>query len=214
MNFDRVIRLTSGAGNGVDQACLMTASNMLIGKGSMGDVATCQCDLIRAFVIPTNDAMPDDLRCELYGPLVYEILGTKTDDPQLLQQRAFAFADWAVREIAPIALRANGLAEDAKKLEGLPTICDDATAAAVADAAARAAADAVAAAVAAASAATHAAHAARAAAASAAAHAARAAANTIWRKCPEIILRVAAIGDRRPVEPACTVDELADALSK
>jgi hypothetical protein len=87
------IRLSHGAGNGVNSACLMTASNMLIGKGNLGDTSTCQCDLIRAFVIRTNDKMPLDLLEELYGPLCWEIIGTKTDDREVIQKRAFAFAD-------------------------------------------------------------------------------------------------------------------------
>jgi hypothetical protein len=258
----RVINLTHGAGNGTDKACLMTASNMLIGKGELGDINDCVCLLLRRFIIITNDVMPIPLLRELYGPLVWEILGTRTDDPVVLQQRAFAFADWAVREIAPMALDAQGLHEAANKLRGLSAITDKESAQNAADAAdaaysaraaadaaaadaraaraARAAADAAAASAAATDAAydvatdaAYAAHAARAAAADAAraaaadaaahavAHAAAyavvhasdaAATDAIWCKCPEIIRRVAAIGDKRPVEICMGVEELADSL--
>lgn len=69
MLLDRPLKLCRGAGNGVDSACLMTAANMLTGNGARGDEAVCVCPVIRAFIIPTNDCMADDLRQELYGPL-------------------------------------------------------------------------------------------------------------------------------------------------
>ena len=192
----RVIKLCSGKGNGIDTACLMTASNMLIGRGEDGDENSCVCPVLREFIIQTNDVMPDDLRAELYGPLVFEILGTRNDDVEVLRQRALAMADWAVREIEPIALDEAGLKIMADTLRSLPEIVDrqtaDATFAAVADAYATYTALAVNAVY---------------------------AADPIWRLCPEIILRVAAIGDLRPKsgfdQSSCvlTVDELADVLS-
>lgn len=105
-----------------------------------------------------------------------------------------------MRRIAPIALRANGLEADAAKLEGLAEIVDPETARA-----ARAAADAANAA--------NAANASDAARATADA-AADAAADAVWRLCPEIIRKVAAIGDTRPVEVVLTREELACKLGK
>lgn len=225
----KIIHLTHGAGNGVDTACLMTASNMLCGRGADGDYNSCVCLVIRSFIITTNDAMPEALLGELYGPLAWEILGTRTDDPSVERQRAYRFSDWAVREVAPIALDAKGLHEQAAKLRGLEPVVDQPTAADAGNAAYAAsyAADAGNAANAAyaGNAATSASYAACAAAYAAyagadAAHAACAAAayagadaETIWRKCPDIIREVAAIGDRRPVETVIGHDELADALA-
>jgi len=217
----KIIHLTHGAGNGVDTACLMTASNMLCGRGADGDYNSCVCLVIRSFIITTNDAMPEALLGELYGPLAWEILGTRTDDPSVERQRAYRFSDWAVREVAPIALDAKGLHEQAAKLRGLEPVVDQPTAADAGNAANAAsyAADAGNAANAAyaGNAANAAAHAACAAAYAAYAGAdaayAGADAETIWRKCPDIIREVAAIGDRRPVETVIGHDELADALA-
>ena len=195
----KIIHLTHGAGNGVDTACLMTASNMLCGRGADGDYNSCVCLVIRSFIITTNDAMPEALLGELYGPLAWEILGTRTDDPSVERQRAYRFSDWAVREVAPIALDAKGLHEQAAKLRGLEPVVDQPTAADAGNAA---------------NAAAHAACAAAYAAyAGADAAYAGADAETIWRKCPDIIREVAAIGDRRPVETVIGHDELADALA-
>ena len=230
----RVIHLTHGAGNGINKACLMTASNMLIGRGEDGDNNSCVCQLLQSFIIATNDAMPEELLGELYGPLIWEILGTRNDDPAVIQRRAYAFADWTVREVAPLALESAGMLTHARTLRELPEIVDIETAlAADAYAAARAAADAAHAAAYAASArasAAHAAAAARASAADAAADAAHAAAYAaayaasarasaahaarIWHMCPDIIRRAASIGDRRPVETVITIDQLAKLLCR
>ena len=199
----RVINLTHGAGNGIDTACLMTASNMLIGRGEDGDNNSCVCSLLRLFIVLTNNPMPLPLLRELYGPLAWEILGTRNDDPAVMRARACAFADWSVREIAPLTLESIGLSAEADKLRSLSEIVDDQSARAAADAA-RAAADAADAADAD-DAADDAARAAR-----AAADAARSA--NAWRKCPEIIRRVSAIGDKRPVECVIDAEQLARAL--
>ena len=222
----RVINLTHGAGNGIDTACLMTASNMLIGRGEDGDNNSCVCSLLRLFIVLTNNPMPLPLLRELYGPLAWEILGTRNDDPAVMRARACAFADWSVREIAPLTLESIGLSAEADKLRSLSEIVDDQSARAAADAA-RAAADAADAADAD-DAADDADYAARAAADAAdaddaddaaddAARAARAAADAArsanaWRKCPEIIRRVSAIGDKRPVECVIDAEQLARAL--
>lgn len=227
------IHLTHGAGNGVDRACLMTASNMLIGRGQDGDNNSCVCPVIRRFIIATNDSMPESLLGDLYGPLAWEILGTATGDPKIEQQRACKLADWAVRQIAPIALEADGFTKYADSLRALPPIADEQSANAAAGAA-RAAANATNAAYST-NAAAYAAYAAV-RAYNAAANAANAAYTTnaaadavdaassaasytaaytenVWRMCPEIIREVAAIGDRRPVETVIDRETLADALA-
>lgn len=97
----REINLTHGAGNGVDKACLMTASNMLIGKGEDGDNSSCVCPILRRFIITTNDAMPIGLLGELYGPLAWEIIGTRNDAPEVLAARTFKLVDWCFRMQMP-----------------------------------------------------------------------------------------------------------------
>ena len=119
----RVVNLTHGSGNGVDKACLMTAANMLIGKPKEGDNCGCVCPVIRAFIITTNDEMPEPLLSELYGPLVWEILGTKST-PEVELQRAYLSADFAVRTLVPIVLDNYGAVTEAESLRALPAIVD------------------------------------------------------------------------------------------
>jgi pyruvate/2-oxoglutarate dehydrogenase complex dihydrolipoamide acyltransferase (E2) component len=166
----RVVNLTHGSGNGVDKACLMTAANMLIGKPKEGDNCGCVCPVIRAFIITTNDEMPEPLLSELYGPLVWEILGTKST-PEVELQRAYLSADFAVRTLVPIVLDNYGAVTEAESLRALPAIVDQQSARAAYAANAANAARAANAAYAAARAA-YAANAADAAAAANAAHAA------------------------------------------
>ena len=216
----RVVNLTHGSGNGVDKACLMTAANMLIGKPEEGDNCGCVCPVIRAFIITTNDEMPEPLLSELYGPLVWEILGTKST-PEVELQRAYLSADFAVRTLVPIVLDNYGAVTEAESLRALPAIVDQQSADA-ANSAARAAraADAAAAAYAAnaadAAAASRAARAADAAyaAARAAYAAANAAANSaaVWSLCRDHIRAMVAIGDTRPVETVISHDVLCDRL--
>lgn len=236
--MDLFPKLCHGDGNGIDTACLMTASNMLIGKGHEGNNNSCVCPIIRQFIIQTNDAMPEDLLQELYGPLAIEIIGTRNDDPVVRQQRGFTFADWSVREVVPLAFDIIGRHDHAATLRALSEISSQETAHAAAhvDAVAHvvhvATAYAVHTAIAAANVAHAAAHAAAHGAADTAIATARIAdaadvaarvahvttnarAANIWRLCPEIIRRVAAIGDLRLKERVplvMTMDELCEVL--
>jgi hypothetical protein len=223
--LDRVLRLTHGKGNGVDAACLMTASNMLIGRGADGDQNGCVCPIITAFIIPTNDDIPEALLGELYGPLLYEILGTRTDDFEVMKRRAYVFTDWSFRTALPLYLRVLGCEREAAALESLDEIVDHKTAALAALTARAALTDltdltdltALAALT------DLAARAARAALtdltdltdlAVRAVRAAdiRSAQEKIWRSCPDVIRRAASIGDRRPVETSMTAAELCERL--
>jgi len=129
MLLDKPLRLCHGAGNGVDTACLMTATNMLIGCGNKGDEAVCVCPVLRAFIITTNDCMPDALRQELYGPLPWLLIGTKTDDIGVMVRRAEILSD-AAQELAEYAeyaaKSAKYAAEYAAAERRIWTICRDA----------------------------------------------------------------------------------------
>ena len=190
MLLDKPLRLCNGAGNGVDTACLMTATNMLIGRGDKGDEAVCVCPVLRAFIITTNDCMPDDLRQELYGPLPWLLIGTKTSDVSVMVRRAEILSE-AAQELAKSA--AKSAAESAKYAA---KSADDAakSAAMYADDAAMYAAE---------------------SAKYAAMYADDAAEQRrIWMLCRDALVRAAEVGSKTPVEIVMTPDEICAALSK
>jgi len=183
----RTIKLCRGAGNGVSTACLATAVAMVAGEENPGDEPECMCPVIAAFVRRTNDAMPDDVRAEMYGDLPWMLVGTRTSNELVMQRRGWLVADAAVRCFAPVCLRDAGLGDRADLLESLSPVRDEQTARAAYTAADAAYAAAYATADAAAYAAAYAAHAAGAtayatadAAAYAAAYAAHAAGATAY----------------------------------
>ncbi len=100
----RVVKLVHGAGDGVSKACLMTASNMLIGQGENRDQNSCVCRILQAFIVITNDNMPLEILSDLYGPLVWEILGTTSDDEAVQSERSRAMVNWLIREAYPTIL--------------------------------------------------------------------------------------------------------------
>lgn len=121
----RVINLCHGEGNGVNTACLMMATNMLIGRGQDGDDAKCVCPVLRRFIIATNDGLPEDKLGELYGDLAWEIIGTRTNDLQVMLKRTFAMVDWLVRVVSPIALRSQELNWMADTVSRLQPVTDE-----------------------------------------------------------------------------------------
>lgn len=192
------IHLCQGSGNGVDQACLMTASNMLIGRGEDGDMNHCVCPVLRIFIMNVNDPMPDDLRDELLAPLAWEILGTCSDDPEVEQAR-LDYLNEQIAEIAKSILdtpRVRGVVSDWAE----PVRCwvapkdqlytqDFKTPDMERMNAARLAAELF-------------------------ACVAKYYRVSLWHRAPEIIRAMAAIGDKRPVETVITHDELAEALDR
>jgi hypothetical protein len=177
-----------------EEMCLMEAVAFVAGE-KWSDHPQCCCPVIAAFGRRLNDWLDDDERQQLI-PYVKRLIDTR-GDAALEQRRALMAADWAVRTIMPIALRAAGLHEHANRLEALPAIVSQETAEAakVTAQAASAAAGAVEAAEAAAWAANAAATRAR-AAAWAAAWAANAAWAAVPSARPEIIALSFALFDR------------------
>ena len=106
------------------------------GTGQITDHPPCESPACAEFAIVLNDSMPsDEMRTRLLGPLI-SILATTVITPKLEQQRAYYFADRAVRLFAPLALDAWGLPEQASTLRALPEVVDAASAdraAAIAD---------------------------------------------------------------------------------
>lgn len=124
----RVIQLTHGAGNGKDKACLMTASNMLIGRPQDKDKNHCVCPVIQQFIVITNDTMPEPLLGPLYGDLAWEILGTRTTNFEITRRRAFYLSCWVFRKLLPVILRQKGRWHPlAKQLSEIPETADQET---------------------------------------------------------------------------------------
>lgn len=106
-----------------DGLCVMETVAFIAGERH-SDHPGCASRVITEFAIRTNDAMPDDqTRTRLLGPLVWRIAGTRKG-PDLERRLAYECADWAVRTVAPIALRAAGCEEDARQLENLAPVRD------------------------------------------------------------------------------------------
>ena len=97
------------------------------GTGQITDHPPCESPACAEFAIVLNDSMPsDEMRTRLLGPLI-SILATTVITPKLEQQRAYYFADRAVRLFAPLALDAWGLPEQASTLRALPEAVDAAS---------------------------------------------------------------------------------------
>lgn len=195
----RVINLCHGAGDGVSSACLLTASNMVMGRGEFLDENDCVCQILRDFIVETNDSMPLDILGRIYTPLIWEIIGTKTNNKKILKRRARKLIDMCfdlhhkyIKEIDKPKRINRKTIEKFKKndysvdLYGMLvaygwrdyTECGQ--------------------------------------------HAAnfiqyiycytRKKDNKIWEECPKIIREIAKIGDKRPIETVITHDQLADSL--
>lgn len=113
--------------------CIMEAVAYVAGK-EHSDAPYCACPVIAAFLRVMNDNVPDDRRGALLSDFVFRLVGTKAT-ANIEQARAFMVADFAVRVVAPGALRVAGEQDLADKLAELPPIADEAAARAAADAA-------------------------------------------------------------------------------
>lgn len=89
------LKLCRGKGNGRDTACLATAVAILSGEPWALDDPSCLCPVIRDFIIGTNDAMPDELRHQFYGDLPWLLLGTRTDDYVVVEERTRMLVEFA-----------------------------------------------------------------------------------------------------------------------
>ena len=96
---------------------------------SWTDQPECVSLVIRSLCINLNDRLLSDAdRERVIGPHLFAPVGTNTGvDDEI--KRAFLCADRSVRVFAPYALRAMGLEVEAVKLESLPAIVDEASAA-------------------------------------------------------------------------------------
>jgi hypothetical protein len=121
-----VLRLLSGNHESREKGvCLLEAVAWMAGEDH-SDHPQCACPVLSAFGRSLNDRMPEDRRQEL-KPLIPLLVGSRKG-LEVERKRMYFLADRAVRVFAPIALRACGQEEWAKKLEDLTAIVDQKTA--------------------------------------------------------------------------------------
>jgi hypothetical protein len=132
------MKLVRGAGSPEEGACWMSAVQYYVDGKLWHDHPECVDPVIRKLCIWVNDTLRDGEREEKIGPYIFLPVGTNMGSA-LSVKRALRAADWAVREIAPIALQASGFGTIAPTLRLLQPVRDRASADAAAHAAAHAA---------------------------------------------------------------------------
>jgi len=97
----QTIRLTSGLGKKGTSHCVMAATS-IVAEEEFTDKPKCVCPTITSALIFLNESYDDDVeREEALGHLPWLIIGTRGDRNHE-RERAFLFADWAVRECCGI----------------------------------------------------------------------------------------------------------------
>jgi len=110
-----------------DGMCAMEAVAWLAGEPHT-DRPACACPVIASAVQVINDRIHDTAeRTALLVPLLPRVVGTRAG-AEIELKRTFIAADYAVRVLAPIGLRACGLTEIADRLATLSPIVDEKTA--------------------------------------------------------------------------------------
>lgn len=102
--------------NPADGACAMDAVNWLV-HGEHGDQPQCACPVIRAYIIPGNDAMPYDVRQRLLDYLP-RIAGSRSQAHETERMRVVVLG--ALRIFVPRTLDAAGFHSLAAVLRAIP----------------------------------------------------------------------------------------------
>lgn len=162
-------RLAAGAHEQPDagRMCAMEWAAWLAGEPH-SDRPVCVCPVVAGLARRVNDRMPDTHRDHLI-PVLLAAIGTRSTTADEVT-RAMIAADWAVRSVAPLALRLRGHHHVADRLAALAPITSRDSAWAATDAAATAtdAADAV-------------------------------GWDVLAPMCVDVLLRMCAVGERQPV---------------
>lgn len=199
----KTIKLESGSHEPSEgKGCVMEIVSMLAGE-KWTDTPDCACPVLTSFAIATNDWMDDDER-QLLWPFTTRLVGSR-GGPTTTRDRALRMADWACREIVPLAMEAEGHKAEADKARSLNPIVGMESALMARDAlqsyATHAATNAATYAAYAANYATDAAHAAHAANAAHAATAANAAARYPADRSTLIQMRISLLDELCPPAP-------------
>lgn len=103
----RVVRLCRGSGDGKTTACLTTAISIISGRPEELDEPSCLCTHIAALARPLNDDMEDDVRACVLGDLPWMLIGTVTDDREVLEARAHLVLEYAILKHSPVIFTAD-----------------------------------------------------------------------------------------------------------
>jgi hypothetical protein len=136
LTMEKLKKLVLKNGNHKDRSnglCVMEAAAWFAGEPH-SDSPMCVDPAITSFLQYVNDNAPEDQRQQLKS-VVKEIVGTRTDNVEIIHKRIFIVTDFAVRFAAPLALEAAKLDREAAALRALPPIDSRAAARAAIDAA-------------------------------------------------------------------------------
>jgi hypothetical protein len=124
--LEKLAALTLKHGSHADFAkgvCAMEAVSWLAGE-KHSDSPECTCPVIAAFVRRFNDRLlSDEERTALLRPIVPVLVGTRSTR-EVVVKRGYLAADWSVRIMLPILLRALDWEAQAVAGESLPAVVD------------------------------------------------------------------------------------------
>ena len=109
-----------------DGMCWMEAISFANGE-DFSDHPDCVSPVIAAVGRTWQDGLDDADRQRLIKPLFWEVVGTRTDNPQVESDLAWMAADWLVRVQTPTWLRFAGLIAQAELFAGMPALAADTT---------------------------------------------------------------------------------------
>ena len=101
--------------------CLMESVAYVAGE-EHSDRPKCSSPILAAIGRGLNDRFDDDER-QLLAPLIHRLVGSRAN-PEIERKRAYAMADTAIREIAPMGLDAVKWTDLADRMRAIAPIVD------------------------------------------------------------------------------------------
>jgi len=116
------MKLVKGKGSKETGACWMSAIAWYAGQETWTDYAECVDPMIRTLCVTVNDRAADHERERLIGPHLMTPMGTRTDDPSIIQRRLERIVGFAFEQ-AVAALKRSGQRALAKSLAPYAGVC-------------------------------------------------------------------------------------------
>jgi len=101
--------------------CVMEAVAWITGD-IFNATPSCVHSIIRSFATEWNDSLTNSDRDRLLKPLMWDMIGTNNQEPEVTDALAWMTTDWLVRVHAPAWLRLAGLTEHAESLAFSPAL--------------------------------------------------------------------------------------------